>query len=606
MVEFHFYFCTAVIIIIDWYYNKQVLLFRVMKKVLIINSNQELSQELIANLQFDDKEVQVKVKDNTEEALKYLHYELADVTILNFADANLPMMEALNQINEDSWLNNGGLIALHDLPNEDEFLKSVQHSNLLGIISLKSIKQRLKNLVKLIIDNEQLIFQREVPVQIESGLAGTFLLETDPFEANVYASLLSLFLYNANLVDIEVKSSIKNALVEMLMNAIEHGNCNIGFEDKTKGMMEGKSIFDLINEKMEDPQYKDRKVKLSFVISQVKSSFSIEDEGGGFDWRMRQKGLDDEQNEVLAHGRGIVMTQDAAQNLSYNEKGNKVSFEFNHQRNQSNLRPKLLKDKEEIHYKAGDFVFEYGAVSNYLVYIVSGSYSVIDKNGNQFAKLVPNDIFIGEMAFLLGNVRTATVQAQYPGTVIKLTKDEFIERIQKYPYYGLFLSRLLAQRLATNNKDRFESKPILLAQFRERSATLYKDKKTKEACNLLKIALKFFPNDFELLQVLTEYLAINKKYTESIEYGQKAIRINETPKLQLILGFSYLKSQNYNLAETYLQKILVEDENNADAIYHIIRLYLAINKIELAKLSYQKLKEVAPNSKKLEKIAKIL
>ena len=66
--------------------------------------------------------------------------------------------------------------------------------------------------------------------------------------------------------------------------------------------------------------------------------------------------------------------------------------------------------------------------------------------------LTPADIFIGEMAFLMNDRRSATVVSIGEGSLIKIPKMNFMKLIEEYPHYGIFLSRLLANRLARQSK----------------------------------------------------------------------------------------------------------------------------------------------------------
>lgn len=61
--------------------------------------------------------------------------------------------------------------------------------------------------------------------------------------------------------------------------------------------------------------------------------------------------------------------------------------------------------------------------------------------------LSPNDMFIGEMAFLLNDRRSATVLAVGDCTLIRIPKGAFLSLIRRNPHYGIFLSKMLAQRL---------------------------------------------------------------------------------------------------------------------------------------------------------------
>jgi CRP-like cAMP-binding protein len=65
--------------------------------------------------------------------------------------------------------------------------------------------------------------------------------------------------------------------------------------------------------------------------------------------------------------------------------------------------------------------------------------------------LSAQDIFMGEMSFLLNERRSATIKAKSAGKLILLTQQTFINIIREYPHYGVFLSKLLAKRLVRSN-----------------------------------------------------------------------------------------------------------------------------------------------------------
>jgi len=65
--------------------------------------------------------------------------------------------------------------------------------------------------------------------------------------------------------------------------------------------------------------------------------------------------------------------------------------------------------------------------------------------------LTPDDIFMGEMSFLLSNRRSATVVSKGKSVLIRISKQDFVNLIKENPHYGIFLARLLAQRLARLN-----------------------------------------------------------------------------------------------------------------------------------------------------------
>ena len=72
--------------------------------------------------------------------------------------------------------------------------------------------------------------------------------------------------------------------------------------------------------------------------------------------------------------------------------------------------------------------------------------------GERVSTLRPEDIFLGEMSFLLSNRRSATVRAVTAAKLIRVSKKEFVEGIKEKPHYALFLSRLLARRIERLNQ----------------------------------------------------------------------------------------------------------------------------------------------------------
>jgi CRP-like cAMP-binding protein len=75
------------------------------------------------------------------------------------------------------------------------------------------------------------------------------------------------------------------------------------------------------------------------------------------------------------------------------------------------------------------------------------------------SSLTPDDVFMGEMSFLLNNRRSATVRAETDGTLIRISKRDFVRAIKEKPHYALFLSRLLAQRMARRNTEESTKSP---------------------------------------------------------------------------------------------------------------------------------------------------
>jgi PAS domain-containing protein len=119
---------------------------------------------------------------------------------------------------------------------------------------------------------------------------------------------------------------LASCLREIIVNAVEHGNLRIGFDEKSESMREGR-YFELIQERRMDPRYRSLRVVVEYSISASRATFRVTDEGSGFDHAKYSKGAGDSIDpELLEHGRGLFITLGAFDKVVFNEVGNQVTL----------------------------------------------------------------------------------------------------------------------------------------------------------------------------------------------------------------------------------------------------------------------------------------
>ena len=146
------------------------------------------------------------------------------------------------------------------------------------------------------------------------------------------------------------------------------------------------------------------------------------------------------------------MARHLSREIYYNKKGNQVTIVIDHEDQQQQPFPLRFRKEEIFEVERGDVIFKEGEESDYLYYIVSGKYYVYHRR-KRVGQLNQNDIFMGEMSFLLSNKRNGTIKAADKGKLIRISRKAFVTLVRDYPYYGIFLSRLLARRLARSNEQ---------------------------------------------------------------------------------------------------------------------------------------------------------
>jgi anti-sigma regulatory factor (Ser/Thr protein kinase) len=430
----------------------------------IINSDKALNDLILKQISRDSKNGDiVSTHEEINDIHEFLNFDIPEIVIINLSDKKLNVETIINDIIEDGWLHNFGIIGIFDKKSESEskLAEKLKNTNLLNLFDYGKIPSTLLKTIKIIKANSQVILQREISDTLIEKLSGTFELDNDLLSVPSYTNLICLALYNKGYIDAETKINLNIALSELLINAIEHGNCKIGYAEKQAVIQNGGSIHELIEEKCTDPEIARKRVHFEYDIQHDFSTFKIRDQGDGFNVQKYHEWLKTKDRFSL-HGRGIMMARSLSKRLSYNSKGNEATLSIEHKETPFQAPLGFLNEPPVV-FQKGQIVFTEGEESTHIYYVLSGRFSVFHKSKN-IAHITPADIFIGEMSFLLNNKRSATVRAEKEGKLIKISKKTFISVIKKYPHYGVFLSRLIARKLARTNTQTAKMM-IKLAEF---------------------------------------------------------------------------------------------------------------------------------------------
>lgn len=177
----------------------------------------------------------------------------------------------------------------------------------------------LKSIVAAALDNRR---SRHELARISSEMRGVFALAQQASyafrgldEVALLASVLAQMCPNA--------SAVSMGLSELMLNAVEHGNLGIDYDDKGR-LIESGTWQDEIERRLADPAHADRHATIDFQRESKQLRFTIRDQGAGFAW---QNYLEmDPARAFDSHGRGIAMAgQLAFASLEYQGSGNQVT-----------------------------------------------------------------------------------------------------------------------------------------------------------------------------------------------------------------------------------------------------------------------------------------
>ena len=128
------------------------------------------------------------------------------------------------------------------------------------------------------------------------------------------------------LCDAGDRSNIALGLMEIITNAIEHGNLNFKSEEKRAIIAKGEQHYlNMVAERAEMEPYRDRKVEISASINPDQATIRIKDDGEGFDYHNLPDPTDPE-NLFMPSGRGIMLASSFIHEVNYSGKGNVVTL----------------------------------------------------------------------------------------------------------------------------------------------------------------------------------------------------------------------------------------------------------------------------------------
>jgi CheY-like chemotaxis protein len=119
-------------------------------------------------------------------------------------------------------------------------------------------------------------------------------------------------------------------LHEILVNAVEHGNLGIGYEEKTDLILRG-ALNEEIERRLSQDNYANKYVQLYFNLEDGGATVRIKDQGHGFDWHKYLQVSPDRACDP--HGRSIALAREYSfSELEYVGDGNEALCRFDYLR----------------------------------------------------------------------------------------------------------------------------------------------------------------------------------------------------------------------------------------------------------------------------------
>lgn len=153
-------------------------------------------------------------------------------------------------------------------------------------------------------------------------LESHFILENDPSLIPPLIAHLEDSLRKMKLCDENGLIRIAVALREALINAIHHGNLEVGSDVKERNEKEYQA---LVEERRHLEPYMDRRVHVAAKLTRAEVVYTIRDEGQGFDPKSLPDPTDPANLDRIT-GRGLLLIRTFMDEVEHNARGNQITM----------------------------------------------------------------------------------------------------------------------------------------------------------------------------------------------------------------------------------------------------------------------------------------
>jgi CheY-like chemotaxis protein len=149
-----------------------------------------------------------------------------------------------------------------------------------------------------------------------------FVLHNDPQLIPPIIGYLEEMLTRLELCDRTELMRVSIALQEALLNAIEHGNLEVGSELR---QTDEKAYYDQVRQRRQEKPYRERRVYLTARVSPAEAVYIVRDEGPGFDPSAVGDPTDPANLENIG-GRGLLLIRTFMDQVYHNASGNEITL----------------------------------------------------------------------------------------------------------------------------------------------------------------------------------------------------------------------------------------------------------------------------------------
>ncbi|RLD52591.1 MAG: hypothetical protein DRI94_02650 [Bacteroidetes bacterium] len=236
------------------------------------------------------------------------------------SDIKMPIMDGLELLEAIRDKNSDAIVVIITAFGSENYAIQALHLGANNYLKKPVSSQELLRLLK---KYKAIISGKYSPESLPGKLINrTFSVEFKSEYTKIPKIVDKIMIESAIDINDSEKVNIELGLVELITNAIEHGNLGISYIEKQLALDDGK-LSELFDERVHNKKFKNRNVKVDFFTDEEKYQWTITDDGEGFNWKSIPDPTDQEHILEL-NGRGIFISNFLFDKIEYFGKGNVV------------------------------------------------------------------------------------------------------------------------------------------------------------------------------------------------------------------------------------------------------------------------------------------
>lgn len=251
------------------------------------------------------------------EALAVLERESPAVMLTDLAGG-----EGLALIDEARTRHPRVPIVLLTAPGSDALALQALKQGAASYVPKKNLLTDLADTIEQVLKAAQTDRQSQRLLESLTQVESCFVLDNDRYLVPGLVGYFQEQMARLQLAEHAMRVRVGVALEEALLNAIYHGNLEVGSELRQENDAD---YHALAERRRVEPPYRDRRVYLRGTLSRAEAVFVIRDEGPGFD-PAKLPNPADPANLDKTCGRGLLLIQTFMDQVSYNSSGKEITM----------------------------------------------------------------------------------------------------------------------------------------------------------------------------------------------------------------------------------------------------------------------------------------